>query len=66
MDLLRKEQTFLYVDKRYNFSVSLSPVYSLLYILFTKAGKSKTCNVIADDTCCRRHFARVSDVTLLL
>ena len=53
------------VDKRYNLSISLSPVYSPLYISFAEADKSEACNVLADDACCRRQFARVSDVTLL-
>ena len=43
--------------------ISLSPVDSLLYISFTEANKSKTCNVLTDDACCRRQFAPVCDVT---
>ena len=61
---MTKKQTVTDVDKRYNLSVSLSPVYSLLYVSFAEAEKSQACNVLADDACCRRQFARVSDVTL--
>ena len=48
------------VDKRYNLSISPSPVYSLLYISFTEADRSKTCNILADDACCRKQFARAT------
>ena len=67
-DSLMDIDHILHVDKRYNlYIISLSPIYSLLYIyiLFTEAGKSKTCNVLADDACCRRQFTHASDVTLL-
>ena len=61
-----KPNTVSNVDKLYNLSLSLSPVYSILYISFIEADKLKTCNVLAvDDAWCERQFARVSDVTLL-